>query len=61
MRILRFGVLQGGADALARRCGKISTHLLTAYFLNNVSAKNYQNRDHASQLLLLLQAMRVNL
>jgi len=41
--ILCFCVSLGSAEAVVRRGEKIK-HLLTDYFLSNISVKNYQNR-----------------
>ena len=46
MQILHFGILQGSAEALVRRGGKIK-HILTTYFLSNISAKKLLKSAHA--------------
>jgi len=43
MLFLSFCILPGSAEALVRWGGKIK-HLLIAYYLRNICAKNYQNR-----------------
>jgi len=43
MQFLHFSISPGSAETLVRR-GEITDHHSIAYYLSNISAKNYQNR-----------------
>ena len=49
MLFLNYCIISGSAEALARCGGKLQ-HLLIAYFLRNMCAKNYENLTTLSRV-----------